>query len=529
MIATEKVKPNNEETKINNEEEQNIDYGVMDLIECPDGDQAKDVIESILDIKKIEFAPEALDTNSNNVNLQASYQKTTLISTTKEKLTKLLVEKRELLEEKKITEKVTEGQFAMALCNYLNIVVFQGVLYGLAENWEKLDDSPSGNLNKFILNLAGDRKTNFLKEVKAQILIFARYYNNSDNLPILLNNGYLKDGKFYEYDNDKIKPFSPYQIDLNYNPDCKKVDLVDEYLNNLSSNEIEYRNILEEILGYCLMTNYDRKGSLSKFFFLVGDGGNGKGTFLKIISRLLGKENCSLVSSQQIADEKYNNNLKGKLANLGDDVPNKPLNDSVVKILKNISSCDEIALRNLFNDAHNYRLTATLIFTSNHILKSWEKDYAFKRRIIWIPMYYKPEKVDPNFLSKITTKEALEYWLYLAIQGYNRLYANEKFSESEIINKFNREYHKENNNIEVYLEFKTIDDFINQKPKEVYEEYQAWCEDEGLEALSKSSLDSNVKSKYTLEIGSVRIEEKDLFDETVSKTITKRAYKPKKE
>ena len=134
MIATEKVKPNNEETKINNEEEQNIDYGVMDLIECPDGDQAKDVIESILDIKKIEFAPEALDTNSNNVNLQASYQKTTLISTTKEKLTKLLVEKRELLEEKKITEKVTEGQFAMALCNYLNIVVFQGVLYGLAEN-----------------------------------------------------------------------------------------------------------------------------------------------------------------------------------------------------------------------------------------------------------------------------------------------------------------------------------------------------------------------------------------------------------
>lgn len=528
-MVTETIKTNNEETKINNEEEQDIDYGVMDLVECPSGEQAKDAIESILDIKKIEFAPEALDTNSNNVNLQASYQKTTLISTTKEKLTKLLVEKRELLEEKKLIEKVTEGQFAMALCNYLNIVVFQGVLYGLAGNWEKLDDSPSGNLNKFILNLAGDRKTNFLKEVKAQILIFARYYDNSNNLPILLNNGYLVDGKFYEYDTNKIKPFSPYQINLDYDHNCKKVELVDDYLNNLSSGEIEYRSILEEILGYCLMTNFDRKGSLSKFFFLVGDGGNGKGTFLKIISRLLGKENCSLVSSQQIADEKYNNNLKGKLANLGDDVPNKPLNDAVIKILKNISSCDEIALRNLFNDAHNYRLTATLIFTSNHILKSWEKDYAFKRRIIWIPMYYKPEKVDPNFLSKITTNEALEYWLYLAIQGYNRLYKNEKFSESEIINKFNSEYHKENNNIEVYLEFKTIDDFANKKPKEVYEEYQMWCEDEGLEALSKSSLDSTIKTKFDLEIGSVRVEEKDLFDKTTTKTTIKRAYKPKKE
>ena len=80
----------------------------------------------------------------------------------------------------------------------------------------------------------------------------------------------------------------------------------------------------------------------------------------------------------------------------------------------------------------------------------------------------------------------------------------------------------------VYLEFKTIDDFANKKPKEVFEEYQAWCEDEGLEPLSKSSLDSNVKTKYNLEIGSVRLEEKNPFDKTVSKT-TKRAYKPKKE
>ena len=300
----EEIITNKEEIITNNEEDkQDVNYGVMDLIECPSGEQAKDAIESILDVKKIEFAPEALDTNSINVNLQASYQKTKLISTTKEKLTKLLVEKRELLEEKKLIEKVTEGQFAMALCNYLNIVVFQGILYGLAGNWEKLDDSPSGNLNKFILNLAGDRKTNFLKEVKAQILIFARYYTDSDNLPVLFNNGYIKDGKFYNYDVDKIKPFSPYQIDLNYNPNCEKIDLVDEYLNNLSSNELEYRNILEEILGYCLMTNFDRKGSLSKFFFLVGDGGNGKGTFLKIISRLLGKENCSLVSSVSIRSE----------------------------------------------------------------------------------------------------------------------------------------------------------------------------------------------------------------------------------
>ena len=52
MITTEKVKPNEEEIKVNKEEEQDINYGVVDLIECPNGEQANDAIESILDIKK---------------------------------------------------------------------------------------------------------------------------------------------------------------------------------------------------------------------------------------------------------------------------------------------------------------------------------------------------------------------------------------------------------------------------------------------------------------------------------------------
>ncbi|MBU5668504.1 hypothetical protein KQI68_01485 [Peptoniphilus sp. MSJ-1] len=507
--------------------EESEDFGLVDLIAYPTKEMTDDVIESILDIKKIEFTPQANEENSNTNNLIALYQDTKLIATTRKQLTDLLIIKREQLEEKKVIKNVTEGQFAMALCNYLNIVNFQGKLYGLTGNWEELETSHSGNLIKYLLNLAGDRKTSYIKEVISQIYIFARNCRYYDNLPILLKNGYLEDGEFNVYDETKIKPFSPYQLNITYHPKCKKVEIIDEYLNNFSTGEKEFRNILEEILGYTLMTNFERKGSLAKFFFIVGDGGNGKGTFLKVISNFLGIENCSLVSSEQIADERYNNNLKGKLANLGDDVPNKPLKDNTIKILKNISSCDEISLRNLFNDAHNYRLTATLIFTSNHILKSWEKDYAFKRRIIWIPMYFKPEKVDPNFLSKLTTKEALEYWLFLAIEGYKRLYKNCKFTDSNIIAEFNKKYHQENNNVEMYLEYKTKDDFVDRKPLDVYVEYENWCEDEGLEPLAKNTLKNTICATYNLVVGSKRILiSDDLFNtNTQLKQKVQRVYK----
>lgn len=56
-MVTETIKTNKEEIITNNEEaKQDVNYGVMDLIECPDGDQAKDVIESILELKNRVYA-----------------------------------------------------------------------------------------------------------------------------------------------------------------------------------------------------------------------------------------------------------------------------------------------------------------------------------------------------------------------------------------------------------------------------------------------------------------------------------------
>lgn len=127
-----------------------------------------------------------------------------------------------------------------------------------------------------------------------------------------------------------------------------------------------------------------------------------------------------------------------------------------MKILKNISTCDYIATRELYKSAENMYFTGSLIFTSNHILKSWEKGESYKRRVMWLPMYSKVKKKDPLFITKLTTEEALEYWIKLIVEGYFRLYENGKFTESERVEKFNEEYHRENNPALEFVEVQNL-------------------------------------------------------------------------
>ena len=60
----------------------------------------------------------------------------------------------------------------------------------------------------------------------------------------------------------------------------------------------------------------------------------------------------------------------------------KPSINEQMKILKNISTCDYVATRNLFEMSKEIELTLSLIFTSNHILKSFEKGEAYEGGLI---------------------------------------------------------------------------------------------------------------------------------------------------
>lgn len=368
-------------------------------------------------------------------------------------------------------EKDNEYEIATWLLNDLNFIQYGQRYYFKYGNDYAFEESL---LQKKVFERVGRQKTRYVDEVIKQMRYRCKKIDQGETFDIRFRNGFLRDGKFSELILDE---FTPYQIDVDYDENAEVVEDVDKYICHLTGGDEEYRKLLLEILGHTLIVNPEFKRLLAKFFIFVGDGGNGKGTLLQIIKTILNPKNVSGMSITELTDERYLPNFKGKLANLGDDIQDQAINDKDMKALKNLSTCDFISTRELYKNAEDMFFTGSLIFTSNHILKSWEKGESYKRRVLWLPMYTKVKKKDPKFITKLTNEKALRYWVRLMIEGYKRLYVQSKFTESERVNDFNEKYHRENNPALDYIDGMTKEDFEGKPIKDVYDDYEQWCED----------------------------------------------------
>ena len=350
-------------------------------------------------------------------------------------------------------------------------------------------------LRRLVYDHVGAQKTHYVDEVIKQMEYRCKKIPQNTVFDIKFKNGYLRDGKFEEL---ITEDFSPYNIDIEYEADAEPVQMVDDYINHLTNNDKDYRDLLLEILGHTFVVNPEFKRMLARFFIFVGDGGNGKGTLLTIIKTILGAKNVTGMGIEELSDERYLTSFKGKLANLGDDVQDQAINNKDMKVLKNLSTCDFISTRELYKNAEDMYFTGTLIFTSNHILKSWEKGLSYKRRVLWLPMYTKVDKKDPLFITKLTTPEALKYWIRLMVEGYKRLYKNGYFSKCDIVEDFNLKYHRDNNPALDYVEEMGIEDFEDKPIRDVYDEFEKWCEDNAV-TFSQKMISDILLSEFALD------------------------------
>lgn len=389
-------------------------------------------------------------------------------------------------------EKDNEYEIATYLMRELDFIQY-GQRYYFRHNGQYTHEEAI--LRKEVYTFVGPQKTRYVDEVIKQMQYRCRKIPQNTLFQIRFLNGYLENGEFIELVTDD---FSPYNIEIEYDPEAEPDPLVDQYIDHLTKSDPDYRALLLEILGHTLIVDPELKRMLAKFFIFVGDGGNGKGTLLEIIRKILGQKNVTGMSISELADERYLPSFKGMLANLGDDIQDQAINDKDMKTLKNISTCDFISTRELYKGAENLYFTGSLIFTSNHILKSWEKGESYKRRVMWLPMYTKVVKKDPKFITNLTTEKALKYWIKLIVEGYQRLYKNGKFTESGIVNKFNEQYHRENNPAWDFIDRMSVEDFEGVPIKDVYAEYEKWCEDNAAN-FSRKMIADLLLSEFELE------------------------------
>lgn len=262
-----------------------------------------------------------------------------------------------------------------------------------------------------------------------------------------------------------------------------------EWLTQVLGDEPEMHRHMWEVIGYLLMTG----NPLQKIFLLYGEGGNGKGTMLRVIRSLLGRANYSSISMHQLVDDRFaTSGLYGKTANISGDLSSRFLSDP--QILKEITGGDSINASRKFGHSFEFVPYAVPIFASNEFFRTSDNSIGWRRRWEVIDFVQKVDGAGP-FDEQLLFDDAPGIFNY-AMEGLRRLMERGKFAPPTAAREATTRLHDAADPLMLWLD---EDDAVNQGPDEsspsadVYKRYAGWCRRNGYTPLASGPLGQRLK------------------------------------
>jgi len=299
---------------------------------------------------------------------------------------------------------------------------------------------------------------------------------------ILVKNGIL------DLRTKELKPFSPKYFFLNalpvkYDPeaDCPKIK---KFLSEIVVPEDIV--VLQEISGYCLWRDY----FIHKAVMLIGEGANGKSTFLELLRAMLGNHNVSTIPLQEFESNRFAlASLYGKLANIYADLSDVALRKT--GLFKMLTGGDTISAEFKFRDKFYFKNYAKLIFSCNKVPRTPDDTTAFFRRWIIINFPYQftddNPKTDKNLIKKLTTEEELSGFLNYALEGLQRLLRNGKFSYSKSTEETREAYIRASDPVQAFImDCLEFDPNSFETKERVYKAFVEYCRNMKIPTVAKN-------------------------------------------
>lgn len=245
---------------------------------------------------------------------------------------------------------------------------------------------------------------------------------------------------------DEIHPHDPKfvitnRIPWDYNPNAYD-EITDNTLNNIACQDEGIRLLLEEVVGY----TFYRRNELGKVFILTGRQSNGKSTYLTMIRHLLSKENVSALDLSELNQTFLTAEIAGKLANIGDDIDNDRIQST--HIFKKLATGDTLTVQRKHEQPFDFDNYAKLMFSANHTprIGGGKDAEAVARRLIIIPFNAtfssKDADYDPNIIDKLTSQNATEYFIKIAVEGLKRVVQTNSFTNSKTVQEETEKYER---------------------------------------------------------------------------------------
>jgi len=177
-----------------------------------------------------------------------------------------------------------------------------------------------------------------------------------------------------------------------------------KFLHDATQGNQELISYLQRMAGYCL-TGSIKEESL---FFLFGEGGNGKGTFINTITAIMGTY-ATVAPMETFVENKFGVShptelamLRGaRLVTAQETEEGKSWNETRIKSL---TGGDPITARLMYKDFFTFNPTFKLVISGNHAPSLKTVDDAIKRRFNKLPFVFKPCPPDLQLKEKLKSE-----------------------------------------------------------------------------------------------------------------------------
>lgn len=391
-----------------------------------------------------------------------------------------------------ILEDIALEDIAKHLVRAYNIINIEDTLHYYDNGLYK--PITGGVFDRIALSELHNSKSNYRKELLPYVKAEAKNRELSPPNFILFNNGVL------DIAAGELKAFSKSytflnRIPHNYNPNAAKCGELDGFINSFVNGDEEAAVLLWEVIGYCFF----RGNPLQEFILIQGNGGNGKSTFLEFLTFIVGKENTSFLTLDDLMNKYLLNSLHNRLLNVGDDI------NSVYKeqedTLKKLVSGETITADIKYKEPVNIKFYGKMIFSANTVPRFSDKSNGLKRRINILPFtndFTKNGKRDFNILAELRSEAVAEYCIYKAVTHLKKLLSTGSFTKTKAVINANKEYAKRNNPVLEFLEDLENGDIKNDvditagtditavPANKVFEYYKNWCFHSNYKAVGRN-------------------------------------------
>lgn len=346
---------------------------------------------------------------------------------------------------------------------------------------------------------AKDCSTNILNEVYKYLYDMApKRYSTSD----------FTSGYYIQFKNNKTIDVLTMQevepnpgmlikgtLNVNWNPSVSEND-ADVFLNNLSQGREDIKHVMLEVLGCCMLS----KKPVKKAVMCVGrsserDGNaaNGKSSYIELIKNIMGEDNASFLTLQQLSKQFLTQNLFGKSVNLGDDIPSSFVDENAASDFKRIVTGETITA-DVKNKAQvKFQPNTTMVFSMNEIPR-WSSMGGIERRLLFLPFFAHFTPDAPGYIKDIKEllgrEEVKERAAYLAVQVLPDLIKSGQYSHVPEIDDELAAVMRENNAVErwIYDEGIYILDITGKTATDVFNEmYGKWCREANENMLKRGT------------------------------------------